>query len=67
MIQYYIPEDGDDMDHPNVYSIDKKSTTITVTDIRNVKYRPWILSRSHFQFLEPITFGSNAHSRKHGV
>ena len=36
VIQYYIPEDGDDMEHPNVYSIDKKMTSITVTDIRNV-------------------------------
>ena len=67
VIQYYIPEDGDDMDHPNVYSIDKKSTTITVTDIRNVNYHSWILFCSHFQFLETITFGSNVLSRKHGV
>ena len=36
IIQYYIPEDGDEIDHPNVYTIEKKMSTVTLADVREV-------------------------------
>ena len=36
IIQYYIPEDGDEIDHPNVYTIEKKMNTVTLADVREV-------------------------------
>ena len=36
-IQYYIPEDGDDLEHPNVVMMKKKASTITLGDIRDVR------------------------------
>ena len=36
-IQYYIPEDGDDLEHPNVVMMKKKAPTITLGDIRDVR------------------------------
>ena len=35
-IQYYIPEDGDDLEHPNVLIIEKEKSKITLGDIRKV-------------------------------
>ena len=35
-IQYYIPEDGDELDHPNVLIIEKEMSSITLGDIRKV-------------------------------
>lgn len=35
-IQYYIPEDGDELEHPNVLLIEKEASTITLGDIRKV-------------------------------
>ena len=36
VVQYYIPEDGDELDHPNVLMINKKVSTITLGDIKEV-------------------------------
>lgn len=36
IIQYYIPEDGDELEHPNVYMLEKKETGITLKDIKSV-------------------------------
>ena len=38
VIQYYIPEDGDDVDHPNVYTLEKKMSAVTLADIREVSF-----------------------------
>ena len=35
-IQYYIPEDGDDLEHPNILLIEKEASKITLGDIRKV-------------------------------
>ena len=35
-IQYYIPEDGDDLEHPNILLIEKEASNITLGDIRKV-------------------------------
>ena len=35
-IQYYIPEDGDDLEHPNVIVMKKKASSISLKDIREV-------------------------------
>ena len=35
-IQYYIPEDGDDLEHPNIFILEKELDSITLRDIRKV-------------------------------
>lgn len=37
-IQYYVPEDGDELEHPNVLLIEKPISKITLSDIRKVLY-----------------------------
>lgn len=36
LIEYFIPEDGDVLEHPNVYTIPKKIDSITLGDIIEV-------------------------------
>ena len=41
-VLYYIPEDGDEVDHPNVMMLDKNASQVTLKDIkevRSVKYQ----------------------------
>lgn len=41
-VLYYIPEDGDEADHPNVMMVDKNASQVTLKDIkevRSVKYQ----------------------------
>ncbi|CBK24370.2 uncharacterized protein [Blastocystis hominis] len=33
-VLYYIPEDGDEADHPNVMTLDKNASQVTLKDIR---------------------------------
>ena len=40
IIQYYIPEDGDEVDHPNVYTLEKKMSAVTLADVREVSSYP---------------------------
>ena len=35
-VLYYIPEDGDDVDHPNVLTLNKEADSITLGDIKKV-------------------------------
>lgn len=37
-VQYYVPEDGDELEHPNVLLIEKPISKITLGDIRKVLY-----------------------------
>ena len=53
-IQYYIPEDGDDLEHPNVVMMKKKASSITLGDIRDV--RKWILLLTMQMFPIPGTY-----------
>ena len=41
-VLYYITEDGDEVDHPNVMMLDKNASQVTLKDIkevRSVKYQ----------------------------
>lgn len=35
-VLYYIPEDGDEVDHPNVMTLDKSASQVTLKDIKKV-------------------------------
>ena len=35
-VLYYIPEDGDDVDHPNVLTLNKEADAITLGDVKKV-------------------------------
>lgn len=66
-IQYYIPEDGDDLEHPNVIVIKKKASSIALKDIREVSYRPSLSLRRYSQSREPTSSASRGPLRRHGA
>ena len=66
-IQYYIPEDGDDLEHPNVIVMKKKASSIALKDIREVSCHLPPSQHRYSQSRVPTSSASRGPLRRHGA